>query len=70
MTKLTRNVTRDHVIEIFNNYGTVKNVDVSDARGGGGGGPGRGRTATVEFETHEMVEKAVKHMDEGKQSVL
>ena len=56
-------MTRDHLIEIFSNYGSVKNVDLQAYnrlyptihRG----------TAMIEFETPEEMEKALKHMDGG-----
>ena len=64
MSKLTRNVTRDHLREIMAYYGTVQSVELHSALK-----PGMraqdGRTATVEFEATEMCDKAIKHMDAG-----
>ena len=64
MSKLTRNVTRDHLREIMAYYGTVQSVELHSALK-----PGMraqdGRTATVEYEATEMCDKAIKHMDAG-----
>ena len=65
MSKLTRNVTRDHLREIMAYYGTVQSVELHSALK-----PGMraqdGRTATVEYEATEMCDKAIKHMDAGR----
>ena len=61
MSKLTRNVTREHLKEIMSYYGVVQTVDFT--KPGSGGGPSK--TATVEFESTEMCDKAIKHMDAG-----
>jgi hypothetical protein len=58
-------------MEIFSHYGSVRNVDLGGGGGmlgggrGGGPSPAAGRTATIEFESPDMVEKAVKHMEGG-----
>ena len=59
---LTRNVNRDHVMEIFSVYGTVKHIEMrSDPMH-----PQYSRGfAYVEYSTPEEAEKAVKHMDGG-----
>ena len=63
---LTRNVNRDHVMEIFSTYGTIKHIEMrSDpmhpqySRG----------LAYVEYSTPEEAEKAIKHMDGGMSNV-
>ncbi len=59
--RLTRNVTKDHVFEIFSAYGTVKQVEFPLDRSH----PfGRGY-AYVEYETPDEAENAMKHMDGG-----
>ena len=60
MSKLTRNVTREHLKEIMSYYGVVQTVDMTAKPGSG-----PGKTATVEFESTEMCDKAIKHMDAG-----
>eukprot|EP01119_Soliformovum_irregulare_P007314 TRINITY_DN1970_c0_g1_i1.p1 TRINITY_DN1970_c0_g1~~TRINITY_DN1970_c0_g1_i1.p1 ORF type:complete len:296 (+),score=42.77 TRINITY_DN1970_c0_g1_i1:44-889(+) len=57
--QLTRNVTREHLVEIFSTFGTVKHVDlhwdkrVNLSRG----------TAHVEFGERDQAEKASTYMD-------
>lgn len=59
---LTRNVTKDHIIEIFSTYGQIKMVDFSFDKMH----PNHGRGfAYVEFETADEAENAMKHMDGG-----
>lgn len=60
--RLTRNVTKDHIIEIFSTYGEIKSVDYpldrlhpTHARG----------FAYIEFAKWEDAESAMKHMDGG-----
>ena len=60
VSKLTRNVTREHLKEIMAYYGTVQSVDIQRAN--------QGQTATVEFEATEMCDKAIKHMDAGEEN--
>lgn len=60
--RLTRNVTKDHVLEIFSTYGTVKGVELPMDRLHN---TGRG-FAYIEFETPAEAENAMKHMDGGK----
>ena len=57
VSKLTRNVTRDHLKEIMTYYGVVQSVEINRS--------GPGMMATVEFEATEMCDKAIKHMDAG-----
>ena len=61
--KLTRNVTRDHVQEIFSVYGTIKHLEMPPDRSHPNFSKG---FAYVDFATPEEAEKAVKHMDGGK----
>jgi RNA-binding protein with serine-rich domain 1 len=56
-------VTKEHLVEIFSTYGTVKNVEL----------PVDGRmphvirgTAHIEFADPKEAEEAMKHMDGGK----
>lgn len=57
--KLTRNVNKEHLEEIFGTFGTVKNVEVGwDRRVNLPRG-----FAYVEYETHEPAEKARQYMD-------
>lgn len=60
--RLTRNVTRDHILEIFSTYGTVKSVDFPQDRLHTHTGRG---FAYIEFETPNEAENAMKHMDGG-----
>lgn len=59
--RLTRNVTKEHIQEIFSHYGTIKSMDFpfdrlhSQTRG----------FCYVEFSTPEEAENAMKHMDGG-----
>ncbi|ELT89736.1 hypothetical protein CAPTEDRAFT_156845 [Capitella teleta] len=62
VARLTRNVNKEHVTEIFSVYGTVKHVEMlvdrfhpEFCRG----------FAYVEYENADDAEKAVKHMDGG-----
>lgn len=61
--RLTRNVTKDHLSEIFSAYGTVKAVEMSKERAGMNH-MHRG-FAYVEYATAEEAETAMKHMDGG-----
>lgn len=60
--RLTRNVNRDHIQEIFSHYGTIKNVDFPVDRMHTQNGRG---FCYVEFTTPEEAENAMKHMDGG-----
>lgn len=60
--RLTRNVTKDHIYEIFSVFGTIKMVDYPPDRLHPPAGRG---FAYVEFQTPEMAENAMKHMDGG-----
>lgn len=60
--RLTRNVSKDHVIEIFSVYGEVKNVEFPIDRMH----PPNGRGfAYVEYVNADDCENAMKHMDGG-----
>lgn len=60
---LTRNVTKEHITEIFSAYGQIKMVDFTMDKLH----PNQGRGfAYVEFETADEAENAMKHMDGGK----
>lgn len=61
--RLTLNVTRDHVHEIFSTYGTVKAVEFPMDRLHPHNGRGY---AYVEFSNADEAENAMKHMDGGK----
>ena len=59
---MTRNVTKEHVIEIFTCYGEIKNVEFATDRMH----PQNGRGfAYVEYVKTEDAENAMKHMDGG-----
>ncbi|KAM7297064.1 RNA-binding protein with serine-rich domain 1-B [Ixodes scapularis] len=60
--RLTRNVTRDHLLEIFGCYGTVKGVELPPDRTHGHLSRG---FAYVEFENPADAERAMRHMDGG-----
>ena len=60
---LTRNVTKDHVNEIFSFFGTIKSVDLPTERSKTWIGTG---SAYVDYEKPEMAEEAVKKMNGGK----
>jgi len=62
--RLTRNVTKDHLTEIFSAYGSVKMVEMSKERGPAFSHLHRG-FAYVEYATAEEAETAMKHMDGG-----
>ena len=60
---MTRNVTKEHIVEIFSTYGQIKMVDFALDKLH----PNHGRGfAYVEFETADEAENAMKHMDGGK----
>uniref|UniRef100_T1GMK1 RRM domain-containing protein n=1 Tax=Megaselia scalaris TaxID=36166 RepID=T1GMK1_MEGSC len=60
--RLTRNVTKEHVIEIFENFGKIKLIEFPFDRFH----PTINRgIAYVEYHTAEEAEKAMKHMDGG-----
>ena len=60
IARLTRNVTKDHIREIFSTFGKVRVIDMPVERMH----PGLS-DAYVEFETPDGAEKALKHMDGG-----
>lgn len=60
--KLTRNVNKDHIMEIFSNYGSVKNIDMPMDRVHSNFSK---LFAYIEYESPEEAEKAVKYMDGG-----
>lgn len=60
--RLSRNVTKDHIVEIFSTYGTIKLVEFPPDRLHPPSGRGY---AYVEFETADQAENAMKHMDGG-----
>lgn len=63
---LTRNVTKEHIMEIFSTYGQIKMVDFAMDKLH----PNQGRGfAYVEFETADEAENAMKHMDGGKYKI-
>jgi len=59
---LTRNITKEHLLEIFGTYGKIANVDVP---GGSGLSFSFRHCCFVEYEETNMAEKAVKYMDGG-----
>ncbi|PLW27182.1 hypothetical protein PCASD_24117 [Puccinia coronata f. sp. avenae] len=61
VTKLTKNVSAEHIREIFQAYGSIKEVDLPIVRHIGSH---RG-TAIVTYETEKAAQKAVSHMDRG-----
>jgi RNA-binding protein with serine-rich domain 1 len=62
VTKLTRNITKDHLSEIFGTYGTVAHVEVP---GGNGFSFSFRHQAFIEYESSEDASKAAKYMDGG-----
>ncbi|KAF6126980.1 RNPS1 isoform 7 [Pan troglodytes] len=60
--RLTRNVTKDHIMEIFSTYGKIKMIDMPVERMHPHLSKGY---AYVEFENPDEAEKALKHMDGG-----
>ncbi len=58
-----RNVTKNHVLEIFGYFGTVRHVDLPTERSKDWIGTG---SAYVDFEKPEHAEEARKKMDGGK----
>lgn len=60
--KLTRNVNKDHIMEIFSNYGSIKNIDMPMDRVHSNFSK---LFAYIEYEMPEEAEKAVKYMDGG-----
>jgi len=59
---LTRNVNREHIIEIFSIYGTVKSVEMPSDRNHPEFSRGY---AYVDFDSSEDADKAVQHMNGG-----
>lgn len=59
---MTRNVTKEHIVEIFSTYGNIKLVDFPIDKMHPNHGKG---FAYVEFETADEAENAMKHMDGG-----
>ena len=53
VTNLTRNVTKAHLLEIFATFGTIKKVKLETS------------SAYVYFETPEMADCAIKHLNNG-----
>ena len=60
--QLTHNVNRDHLQEIFSNYGIIKTVDLPVNRVHPHFSKG---FAYIEYEKAEDAEKAIKYMDGG-----
>uniref|UniRef100_A0A8C8W2L9 RNA-binding protein with serine-rich domain 1 n=1 Tax=Peromyscus maniculatus bairdii TaxID=230844 RepID=A0A8C8W2L9_PERMB len=58
--RLTRNVTKDHIMEIFSTFGKIKMIDMPVERIHLSKG-----CTYVEFENPDEAEKALKHMDGG-----
>lgn len=62
VNKLTRNVNKQHLTEIFKTYGSIKNVDIQTDRFH----PHLCRgSAYIEFEKSVDAEKAIRYMDGG-----
>lgn len=62
VNKLTRNVNKQHLTEIFKTYGPVKSVDLQTDRFH----PQLGRgSAYIEYEKSADAEKAIRYMDGG-----
>ena len=59
---LTRNVTKEHVTEIFANFGTIRSVDLPTERSRNWIGTG---SAYVDYEKPEHAEEASKKMNGG-----
>ena len=62
VTKLTRNITKDHLSEIFGTYGTVAHVEIP---GGNGFSFSFRHQCFIEYESSEDAAKAAKYMDGG-----
>lgn len=60
--KLIRNVNKDYIMEIFFNYGSVKNIDMSMDRVYLNFSK---LFVYIEYESFEEAEKVVKYMDGG-----
>uniref|UniRef100_A0A3B4B6I4 RRM domain-containing protein n=1 Tax=Periophthalmus magnuspinnatus TaxID=409849 RepID=A0A3B4B6I4_9GOBI len=60
--RLTRNVVKEHIQEIFSTYGKIKHIEMPMNRLHPHLSKGY---AYVEFDTPEEAEKALKHMDGG-----
>merc|ERR1712137_429493 len=62
VTKLTRNITKEHILEIFGSFGAVQSVEIP-------GGSGLSFTfrhcCFVEYEQTADAAKALKYMDGG-----
>ena len=61
--RLTRNVTKDHVMEIFSVYGKIKNIEMPQDRVHS---EFSRLFAYVDYDKPEEAETAVDHMDGGK----
>ena len=61
--RLTRNVNKDHLTEIFSMYGSIKSIDMPVDRFHSHISKGM---AYIEYDKHEEAEKAKKHMDGGR----
>ena len=61
--KLTRNVTKEHIQEIFAVYGAIKHLEMPPDRAHPNFSKG---FAYVDYATADEADKAVKHMDGGK----
>ena len=60
--RLTRNVNKEHIMEIFSTYGPIKSVDLPMDRIH----PEFNRAFVyIEYENPDDAEKAIKHMDGG-----
>lgn len=60
--RLTRNVTKDHIMEIFSTYGIIRSVEMPPDRLHPQLSKG---FAYVEFNSPDEAENAMKHMDGG-----
>ena len=63
MGRLTRNVNKDHLMEIFSVYGQIKHVEMMFDRVHPNLSKG---FAYVDYETPDDAEKAIKYMNGGK----
>merc|ERR1719394_2361995 len=60
--RLTRNVNKDHLQEIFATFGEIKEIEFGSERQRPWLNKG---FAYIEYETHEDAQNAMKHMDGG-----
>ncbi|AFZ81567.1 RNA recognition motif domain-containing protein [Theileria equi strain WA] len=61
VSPLTSNMTSEHILEIFGNFGKIRNLKIEDYQME----EGQSRRALVSFESSDSANEAISHLDKG-----